>query len=128
MDHWRKMVRRDPEHVRRMFEDRWGMNGVPSFAAPRNDMLMTNGFWAMRSLIFTGLCAAHVEDGPAIRKRGFSGSSSSRDVAAVDDEFATKVDHSFGYTPTLRILPLMECFNRASDRSGRVGSEPYQKL
>ena len=47
---WRKIIRRDPEHIRLMFDQRWGMNEVPNyFAAPSNRMLMTNGFWAMRS-------------------------------------------------------------------------------
>ena len=50
MEHWRKAVRRDPKHVRRMFEDRWEMNGVEDyFAGPADGMVMTNGFWAMRS-------------------------------------------------------------------------------
>ena len=50
----------DPEHVRRMFEVRWQVNGVPSyFAAPDNGMLMTNGFWGCVPLFPSGLCSAH---------------------------------------------------------------------
>ncbi len=115
VDHWRKMVRRDPEHVRRMFEDRWGMNGVPSFfAAPRNGMLMTNGFWAMRSPYFPQAYAQPMLREWALDKeKGFFGEffplAMSRQSMS---KFATKVDHSFGYTPDTAYFTLDGMFQQ----------------
>ena len=113
--HWRKMVRREPEHVRRMFEDRWGMNGVPSFfAAPRNGMLMTNGFWAMRSPYFPQAYAQPMLREWALDKeKGFFGEffplAMSRQSMS---KFATKVDHSFGYTPDTAYFTLDGMFQQ----------------
>ncbi|MEM7394722.1 MAG: hypothetical protein AAF492_20505, partial [Verrucomicrobiota bacterium] len=48
--HWETVVPRDPEQIRRAFEQRWEVNGVLKyFGAPKNRMIMTTGFWAMRS-------------------------------------------------------------------------------
>lgn len=101
-EHWRKLVRRDPEHIRLMFDQRWESNGVPDyFAAPKNKMLMTNGFWAMRSPHFPREYAVTMVRNWALnQKKGFYGeffplAMSKQSMQA----FATDVDHSFGYTP-----------------------------
>ena len=79
VEHWQKMIRRDPEHIRLMFDQRWEANGVPNyFAAPDNGMIMTNGFWAMRSPYFPQrICQSRWSmPGPSIGRRGSTGSSS----------------------------------------------------
>ncbi|MDA7881393.1 hypothetical protein N9A94_03735 [Akkermansiaceae bacterium] len=100
--HWRKMISQDPEHIRLMFDQRWGMNEVPKyFAAPNNKMLMTNAFWAMRSPHFPKEYAIEMVREWALNKRkGFYGEFFPLAMAKQSMEsFNTDVDHSFGYTP-----------------------------
>jgi hypothetical protein len=100
--HWQQLVRRDPEHIRLMFDQRWEMNKVPNFfLAPENRMLMTNGFWAMRSRHFPKEYARHMVDTWALdREKGFYGDFFPLAMAKESMKtFATNVDHSFGYTP-----------------------------
>ena len=100
--HWQQLVRRDPEHIRLMFDQRWEMNKVPNFfLAPENRMLMTNGFWAMRSRHFPKEYARHMVDTWALdREKGFYGDFFPLAMAKESMKtFATDVDHSFGYTP-----------------------------
>jgi len=113
--HWRKMIRRDPGHVREMFDQRWEMNGVPHyFAAPDNRMLMTNAFWAMRSPHFPNEYARRMVQNWALDKeRGFYGKffplAMSKQSMAV---FKTAVDHSFGYTPDTAYFTLDGMFRQ----------------
>ena len=122
-ERWRKMIRRDPEHVRLMFDQRWGMNGVPNyFAAPENKMLMTNAFWAMRSPHFPKAYAeAMVRDWALDKEKGFYGeffplAMSKQSMAT----FKTEVDHSFGYTPDTAYFTLDGLFCQGL---GEVASE-----
>lgn len=100
--HWQRVIRREPEDIRRMFEQRWEANGVSSyFAAPNNGMLMTTGFWAMRSPYFPNDYAKPMVDTWALdSEKGFLGAffplAMSRQSMKT---FKTAVDHSFGYTP-----------------------------
>lgn len=113
--HWRRIIPRDPEHVRRMFEDRWGMNGVSSyFAAPKNGMLMTNGFWAMRSPYFPKHYARKMVESWAMdREKGFYGAFFPLAMSRQSmKKFATKVDHSFGYTPDTAYFTLDGIFRQ----------------
>ena len=113
--HWRKMVKRDSEHVRQMFEVRWGMNGIPSyFAGPANGMLTTNGFWAMRSPYFPQVYAMPMLKEWALDKeKGFFGAFFPLAMSRQSmNAFATKVDHSFGYTPDTAYFTLDGLFKQ----------------
>ena len=102
VEKWRKALRRDPEHVREMFDQRWGVNGVEDyFAGPSDGMIMTNGFWAMRSPHFPNEYAKPMVDAWARdREKGFYGAFFPLAMSLESMEaFATPVDHSFGYTP-----------------------------
>ncbi|MEC9091894.1 MAG: hypothetical protein VX438_04255, partial [Planctomycetota bacterium] len=100
--HWQTLIRRDREHIRRMFEQRWELNGVSHyFAAPSNGLIMTNGFWAMRSPYFPAHYAKPMVDNWALdHEKGFSGEffplAMSRQSMKT---FQTQTDHAFGYTP-----------------------------
>ncbi|MEM1295117.1 MAG: hypothetical protein AAGH89_07110, partial [Verrucomicrobiota bacterium] len=115
IEHWQKLVRREPEHISLMFEQRWEANGVSNyFNAPNNGMIMTNGFWAMRSPYFpTEYAKPMVEAWALDREKGFYGeffplAMSKQAMRA----FATDVDHSFGYTPDTAYFTLDGLFQQ----------------
>ena len=115
VEHWREMYRRDPEHIRRMFADRWEANGISNFfAGPRNGMMMTNSFWAMRSKYFPKEYAEKMVQAWAFDKEeGFYGeffplAMSKRAM----QKFKTPVDHSFGYTPDTAYFTLDGMFQQ----------------
>ena len=113
--HWQGLVRRDPEHIREMFAQRWQAHGIPNyFEAPDNGMIMTNGFWAMRSPHFPGKYAKPMVEAWALNKeKGFYGDffplAMSRQSMKT---FKTDVDHSFGYTPDTAYFTLDGIFNQ----------------
>ena len=115
VEHWQQLVRRDPEHIRRMFDDRWEANGVDEyFAGPANGMIMTNSFWAMRSKHFPREYAQRMVRAWALdREKGFYGEffplAMSRQSMA---RFNTPVDHSFGYTPDTAYFTLDGMFRQ----------------
>ncbi|MDA7926907.1 hypothetical protein N9B21_02605 [Verrucomicrobiales bacterium] len=101
-EHWLTLVRREPEHIRRMFDQRWGVNGnADYFAGGKDGMLMTNAFWSMRSKHFPREYAEKMVSSWALdRDKGFLGEIFPRAMSAQSmTKFATPVDHSFGYTP-----------------------------
>ena len=113
--HWKKLVRRDPAHVREMFRQRWGMNDTPNyFAAPQDGLIMTLGFWAMRSPHFPNEYARPMLETWALdQEKGFMGeffplAMSKQAMKA----FATDVDHSFGYTPDTAYFTLDGLFRQ----------------
>ena len=113
--HWQSAVRRDPEHVRLMFDQRWGMNDTPDyFAAPDNGMIMTNGFWAMRSPHFPNEFARPMVEAWALdREKGFYGEFFPLAMSKqAMKKFATDVDHSFGYTPDTAYFTLDGMFRQ----------------
>ncbi|MGY8767743.1 MAG: glycosyl hydrolase family 65 protein [Pirellulales bacterium] len=113
--HWQEMIRRDPAHIRLMFDQRWEMNGVPNyFAAPNNGMIMTNGFWAMRSPYFPNEYAKPMVDAWALdREKGFNGEMFPRAMSNQSMKvFNTSVDHSFGYTPDTAYFTLDGMFQQ----------------
>ena len=115
IDHWKKTIRRDPGHVRRMFEQRWETNGVRHyFAAPDNGMIMTNGFWAMRSPHFPQEFAKPMVDAWALdRENGFYGEFFPLAMSKQSMRtFKTDVDHSFGYTPDTAYFTLDGIFRQ----------------
>ena len=113
--HWEKLIRRDPEHIRLMFDQRWESNGVPNyFAAPPEKMLMTNAFWAMRSPYFPKEYAqAMVEDWALDREKGFYGKWFPLAMAKESAKaFATQDDNAFGYTPDTAYFTLDGMFRQ----------------
>ncbi len=113
--HWEKLIRRDPEHIRLMFDQRWESNGVPNyFAAPPNKMLMTNAFWAMRSPYFPKEYAqAMVDDWALDREKGFYGEWFPLAMAKESAKaFATQDDNAFGYTPDTAYFTLDGMFRQ----------------
>ncbi|MGJ8695812.1 MAG: hypothetical protein ACSHYF_05800 [Verrucomicrobiaceae bacterium] len=100
--HWQNIIRRDPAHIREMFAQRWEMNGVPHyFEAPESRMLMTNGFWAMRSPHFPREYAQpFVQSWALDQDKGFLGAWFPLAMAKQSMKtFASQDDHAFGYTP-----------------------------
>ena len=113
--HWRGLVRRDPEHVRRMFDQRWEVNGVPNyFAAPRDGMLMTNSFWCMRVPQFPREYAtAMVRHWAIDRNEGFFGDFFPLAMAKRSmRKFASGDDQAFGYTPDTAYFTLDGMFRQ----------------
>lgn len=115
VEHWQKLVRREPKHIRLMFDQRWEMNGVSDyFAAPNNGMIMTNGFWAMRSPHFPNEYAKPMVDAWALdHKKGFYGEFFPLAMSKQSmEKFSTDVDHSFGYTPDTAYFTLDGIFRQ----------------
>lgn len=115
VSHWQKAVRREPRHIRRMFDQRWEMNGVPNyFAGPNSGMIMTNGFWAMRSPHFPKEYAKPMVNAWALdRKKGFYGKffplAMSKQAMKT---FKKRADLSFGYTPDTAYFTLDGMFQQ----------------
>lgn len=119
---WQRLVKRDEKHVRMMFDQRWGMNGVVDyFAAPENGMIMTNGFWAMRSPYFPKEYAKPMVEAWALdREKGFMGEFFPLAMSKqAMKKFKTPVDHSFGYTPDTAYFTLDGMFRQGL---GKVAS------
>ena len=113
--HWQKLVRRDSEHVQLMFKQRWEANGITNyFAAPNNGMIMTNGFWAMRSPHFPREYAKAMVNAWAVnRDEGFYGDFFPLAMSKQSmTTFKTDVDHSFGYTPDTAYFTLDGMFRQ----------------
>lgn len=113
--HWQELVHNDAEHVRRMFDDRWEANGISNyFAGPRNRMLMTNAFWAMRSPHFPQEYARKMVGAWAVNKEdGFFGEFFPLAMAKQSMRlFNTSVDQSFGYTPDTAYFTLDGMFRQ----------------
>ena len=115
VEHWQKSIRREPGHIRLMFEQRWQSNEVPNyFDAPNNGMIMTNGFWAMRSPYFPNEYAKPMVDAWALdREKGFYGKFFPLAMSKQSmNAFKTDVDHSFGYTPDTAYFTLDGMFRQ----------------
>ena len=115
VEHWKKLIKRDPSHIRNMFDQRWEMNGVSGyFAAPDNGMIMTNGFWAMRSPYFPKEYAKAMVNSWALdREKGFYGDFFPLAMSkSAMKEFNTSVDYSFGYTPDTAYFTLDGMFRQ----------------
>ena len=119
---WQSLVKRDEKHVRMMFDQRWEMNGVVNyFAAPDNGMIMTNGFWAMRSPYFPKEYAGRMVEAWALdREKGFMGEFFPLAMSKqAMKKFKTPVDNSFGYTPDTAYFTLDGMFRQGL---GKVAS------
>ncbi|MEN8694965.1 MAG: hypothetical protein ABF334_09170 [Akkermansiaceae bacterium] len=117
--HWKKLVRRDPIHIREMFRQRWEMNDTPNyFAAPQDGLIMTLGFWTMRSPYFPNEYARPMlEEWALDHEKGFMGEffplAMSKQAMKT---FATDVDHSFGYTPDTAYFTLDGLFRQGLNK------------
>ncbi len=50
VEHWQRIVPLGPDGIRTWFDQHWQANGHEHFFdGPKNGMLMTTGFWHMRS-------------------------------------------------------------------------------
>ena len=113
--HWKKLVRRDPEHIRMMFDQRWEANGHKNFfMGPKNGMLMTNAFWSMRSKYFPREYAEKMINAWAVnREDGFYGEFFPLAMAKRSMKtFTSPTDHSFGYTPDTAYFTLDGMFRQ----------------
>jgi hypothetical protein len=129
VEHWKRLVALGPDQIRTWFDQRWQANGHEHFfGGPNNGMLMTTGFWHMRSKHFprdyaSRMIASWALDKDSVtRKDGFYGDffplAMSRQAMKT---FATKVDHSFGYTPDTAYFTLSGMFaQRLGDPAWRL--------
>lgn len=113
--HWRKLIRQDPQHVRLMFDQRWEANGNENFfMGPKNGMLMTNGFWAMRSKHFPREYADKMVRSWALnRDDGFLGAFFPLAMSKKSmKKFSSGADLAFGYTPDTAYFTLDGMFRQ----------------
>ena len=104
VEHWERMVPVGLDQIRTWFDQRWQVNGHEHFfGGPQNGMLMTTGFWHMRSKHFPRDYALKMTRSWALDgDKGFYGDDDFFPLAMSRQAmktFDTKVDHSFGYTP-----------------------------
>ena len=115
IQHWQTITRRDPKHIRLMFDQRWEAHGIPNyFNGPNNGLIMTNGFWAMRSKHFPNEYAKPMVEAWALNKeKGFYGEFFPLAMSKqAMQTFNTPVDHSFGYTPDTAYFTLDGMFRQ----------------
>ena len=125
VEHWKRMVPLGKDQIRTWFDQRWQVNGHEHFfGGPKNGMLMTTGFWHMRSKHFPREYASRMVASWAMNKdKGFDGGgifplAMSRQSM---EKFATNVDHSFGYTPDTAYFTLDGMFRqRLGDPAWRL--------
>lgn len=112
---WERMVPQDPERIRVWFDQRWEANGHKHFfGGPKDGMLMTTGFWHLRSKHFPRDYAAKMVASWAMDKsKGFHGDFFPLAMSHQSMKtFATKVDDSFGYTPDTAYFTLSGMFQK----------------
>ena len=125
VEHWQQKASPEEGKIREWFDQRWQKNGHENyFGGPKNGMLMTTGLWHMRSKHFPRDYALKMTQSWALDKeKGFYGDeffplAMSRQAMK---NFATKVDHSFGYTPDTAYFTLDGMFRqRLGDPAWRL--------
>ena len=124
IEHWEQLVTADLEQIQTWFNQRWQANGHQEFfAGPANGMLMTTGFWHMRSKYFPREFASRMVSAWALnREMGFLDDPFPLAMSRQSmKEFATDVDHSFGYTPDTAYFTLDGMFRqRLGDPAWRL--------
>ncbi|MEJ6524211.1 MAG: hypothetical protein QNL65_08550, partial [Opitutales bacterium] len=101
-EHWKKLIKQDAQHIRLMFDQRWQANGHKDyFIGPKNGMLMTNAFWALRTTHFPREYAQNMIHSWALNKEnGFYGKFFPLAMAKQSIKtFSSQDDLAFGYTP-----------------------------
>ena len=115
VSHWSELVRREPKHVRMMFDQRWEVNGHENFfLGPKNGMFMTNAFWSMRSKHFPRDYARKMINAWALnREDGFYGEFFPLAMAKRSmSKFTSPPDLDFGYTPDTAYFTLDGMFRQ----------------
>lgn len=100
--HWNDLVPQTPDRVRAWFDQRWEAHGHKDyFGGPANAMLMTTGFWHMRSKHFPRSYAVRMTDAWALdSEHGFYGDYFPLAMSRQSmKKFNTQDDNAFGYTP-----------------------------
>ncbi|TWU38569.1 hypothetical protein [Novipirellula artificiosorum] len=126
VDHWQRLLPRSDEQIRTWFHQRWQANGHEDFFGGSNDgMLMTTGFWHMRSKHFPRKNALEMTPSWALnRDKGFYGDGDLFPLAMSRQSmktFASDVDHAFGYTPDTAYFTLDGMFRqRLGDPAWRL--------
>jgi len=113
--HWKKIVPRDQDQIDSWFEQRWEVHGHSKyFAGPQDGMLMTNGFWHFRSPHFPRDYAQKMTQAWALnRKSGFYGMFFPLAMSRQSmQDYASRVDQSFGYTPDTAYFTLSGMFQQ----------------
>ena len=123
VDHWQRLVPLDADQIRAWFDQRWQANGHSCFfAGPKNGMMMTTGFWHLRSKYFPREYASKMVSTWALNQEvGFYGEFFPLAMSRQSmDQFASKVDHAFGYTPDTAYFMLSGMFRQ------RLGDPAWQ--
>lgn len=123
---WKRLVPLTSDHITTWFDQRWQMNGHQEFfGGPKDGMLMTTGFWHMRSRYFPRNYAVQMTQAWALNKdNGFYGDDDFFPLAMARysmKTFASDVDDSFGYTPDTAYFTLDGMFRqRLGDPAWRL--------
>ena len=115
VEHWQQIVGQRQDQIRTWFDQRWQANGHKDyFGGPGNGMLMTTGFWHLRSKHFPRKYAVKMTQSWALNKeKGFSGNFFPLAMSQQSmKQFAAKVDHAFGYTPDTAYFTLSGMFRQ----------------
>ena len=114
-EHWKKLIKQDAQHIRLMFDQRWQANGHKDyFIGPKNGMLMTNAFWALRTTHFPREYAQNMIHSWALNKeKGFYGKFFPLAMAKQSIKtFSSQDDLAFGYTPDTAYFTLDGIFKQ----------------
>ena len=124
VEHWQRLAPGGEEQVRTWFDQRWQVNGHDDFfGGPKDGMLMTTGFWHMRSKHFPREYAVKMTRSWAMdQDKGFYGGFFPLAMSRLAMKtFASNVDHSFGYTPDTAYFTLDGMFRqRLGDPAWRL--------
>ena len=115
VEHWEKLIKQDPDHVRLMFDQRWEANGHENFfMGPKDGKLHTNAFWAMRSKHFPREYAERMIQSWALNQTdGFMGEFFPLAMAKKAMKvFTSPDDLAFGYTPDTAYFTLDGMFKQ----------------
>lgn len=115
IEHWQRLVPLRKEKTRTWFDQRWQVNGHKNFFGGSKDgMLMTTGFWHMRSKHFPRDYALRMTQSWALdQEKGFYGDFFPLAMARQSMKtFASNADHSFGYTPDTAYFTLDGMFRQ----------------
>ena len=118
IERWQRLVSLEPDKIRNWFDQRWQINGHTNFFnGPRDGMLMTTGFWHMRSKYFPREYAVKSTAAWALDKdKGFYGAPSCPFPLAMSRQamktFKSQSDHAFGYTPDTAYFALSGMFRQ----------------
>jgi len=113
--HWKGRNGLDPDYIRNQYDQRWSKHDTENFfMAPKDGMLMTTGFWPMRSKYFPREYAQKMVEHWAVNQEdGFFGEFFPLAMARkAMKKYATNVDHAFGYTPDTAYFTLTGMFTQ----------------